>query len=134
MDEQKDEKTQKARRAVGEVNGEWCLFDTWEPEREDLPAVHFAYVPLVPNKLQALVEKMQTAGRKEAIRLSVNIVAAQVRQWTARDLSGAAVDPRNAVEISGKLDNFIIEAVCNRILDGRSTQTAQQALSDFLKP
>ena len=124
----------KSRRTVGQHNGEFVLLDTWTPATEDLDPVHFAYVPLTPNQMQELIDRIQIANKKEALKLTVTIVARQVRTWDARTLGGDIVDCRNPVTIGEGLDNTIVEGICARILDGRSSADAQAALSDFLKP
>ncbi|HOQ59096.1 MAG TPA: hypothetical protein PKZ08_00610 [Vicinamibacterales bacterium] len=119
------------RRTVGEVDGEFVLMDTWTPATEDLDPVHFAYVPLTPMQLQELTERFRVASRKDAIQMTAATVARVCRRWDARDLRGNVVPCRDAAAIAGTLDHVIVEGVCGRILDGRSSADAQAALADF---
>ena len=128
-----DQKPNAARRCIGEHNGEFVLFDTWDSERDDLDPVHFAYVPLTPEQMQVLLKKQETSARSGAVRASVLIIAGQVRVWTAKSIKGDEVDPRSAIEVATKLDHLVVEGVSGRIIDGRSTHAAQAAIADFTK-
>jgi hypothetical protein len=128
-----EKKSEVARRAVGEISGEFVLYDTWDPEREDLEPVHFAYVPVVPNRMQEFSGKIRGGDTREANRISVLALASQLRAWTATDLKGEPIDCHSAKEIGARLDNVIVEGIVGRILDSRSTHAAQEQLTNFLK-
>jgi hypothetical protein len=122
-----------ARRAIGEIAGEFVLYDTWNPEREDLPEIHFAYVPLVPNVMQEIDAKVRGQTRGEASRISVITLAKQVRAWTLTNLKGEPIDCRDAKAIGAQAENVAVEGIMGRILDSRSTLAAREQIENFLK-
>ena len=128
-----DEKREAARRAVGEIAGEFVLYDTWNPDREDFPEVHFAYVPLSPNVMQEIDAKVRGQSRSEASRISVVTLAKQLRAWTLTDLKGDPIDCRDAKEIGARAENLAVEGIMGRILESRSTLAAKEHVENFLK-
>ncbi len=124
---------EKSRKALGWYTKETVLYDRLEAKHDGLPVVNFSYVPLTPNELQESTRKLEGASRNEALRLSVTIICRQLRQWDLQTEEGAVPDCRNNREIGAHMDNNLVEGICNRIMDSKSTAGVQEILANFQK-
>jgi len=125
----------EAEKSLGYYDGEHVLYGSFEPKPgQRLPVVHFAYVPLTPNQMQEISREMEGISARQASRLSVRILARQLRRWTLRRPDGTLADCRSSEEIGRCVDNNIVEAVCEKILSTESVEEAERALADFPKP
>ncbi len=124
----------RAKRAVGEVDGEYVAYGRWDPPHDGLEPVNVAYVPLTSNKMQEYQKRMEGLSASKAMRLSVEIVCGQVRRWDARTVRGEECNPRNKLEVAGELDYNVVEGVCGIVMDSRRSQEAREALENFTKP
>lgn len=123
-----------AKKAVGEIDGEFVAYATWTPEHDGLDTVHFAYAPLTSNRMQQVSKAMDSMRPDKAMRMSVKVVTEQVRVWDAKTIRGEAADPRNALTIGGEMDYNVVEGVAGIILDSRRDAEAAEALADFPRP
>ncbi|HRU04954.1 MAG TPA: hypothetical protein P5137_04160 [Candidatus Brocadiia bacterium] len=122
----------EARDAIGEMD-EYVQYGTWYPPHDGFQPVHVAYVPLTSNRMQELSRQMDGQPAHRRMRASVEIIAKQVRAWTAKTLRGAPADCRNALQIGGEMDYNIVEGVAGVILDSKRSEEAQRELADFSK-
>ena len=123
-----------AKKAVGEIDGEFVAYATWTPEHDGLDPVHFAYAPLTSNRMQQLSKDQYGMSADKAMRLSVKIVTEQVRRWDATTIKGDSADCRNPLVVGGEMDFNVVEGVAGIIMDSRRDAEAAEALADFPKP
>lgn len=120
----------EAKQKLGYVSGEHVFYATFCPPQPHLPAVNFAYAPLTPTRAQSVMRR-RSATMDESSRISVDLIASQVREWDLTKPNGEPVNPRDKKDVSEHVLWTIVEGIADLILDSASTGEAEAALASF---
>jgi len=118
------------KQKLGYVTGEHVFYARFEPQQSHLPAVNFAYAPLTPTKAQAVMRR-RGGGMEESSRMSVDLIASQVREWDLTKPNGEPVNPRDKKDVSEHVLWNIVEGIAEQILDSAFSGEAEQSLQAF---
>jgi len=100
------------------------------PPGTNLPTVRFKYVPLRPNAKQKLLADRERSTTAQALRLSVTLVAKQVKSWDMRTPNGDTA-PIDAKLIGAHMDDILVEGIADVIYGSGATEEAESELADF---